>query len=304
MPTYRITAFFGQSNMGWSESYYYGTDSLTQLADQVNVLLQSRVDLLTTIHEIDGVRISIEGDHRKSKLVTAGPNEISPGVFINVPAKGTYPGGSQAIKYDQVRACMQIILAKTGVNLGRRYFDGVPDELTATENDSLNTGNPPLWWSKWNSFRSMWKNRGFAIKCLDKTAGNPERQIIRWVLRDTAPNVLGAVLNSAFALEVGVGDNIFVRGVKNKYSGIRSPNGKWVVDSIAVDDIAGTQTIYLRNATAFDPNIIKVLGFARKAKYVYTVPDVIETSRAGIHKRGKRFGTPVGRTATIRYANS
>ncbi len=304
MAIYRITVFFGQSNMGWSESYYYDSSTLDTLASAINILLQTRVDLLTTIHEIDGVRISIEGDHRRSKLATAGPNEISPGVFLNIPAKGTYPGGSQAIKYDQVRACMQIILAKTGVNLARRYFDGVPDELTATENDSLNTGNPPVWWAKWKEFIRLWKARGFSIKCLDKTGDNPERQIIRWVLRDTAPNVLGAMLNSAFALTVGVGDNIFIRGVKNKYSGIRSPNGKWVVDQVTVDDIGGTTTYWLRNATAFDPNIIKVLGFARKAKYVYTIPDVIETSRAGIHKRGKRFGTPVGRTPVIRYANS
>jgi len=304
MATYRVTLMLGQSNMGWSESYYYTASSASALAAPLTEFLNYRAALLTNIHQFDGVRLSIEGDHRKSKLMTNGPNQITPSVVITVPPQGTFPTGQTPLKYDQVRACVQTILAKDGINIGLRYFDGVPDELTATENATLNFGNPPEWWSRWKQFQNIWIARGWAIRLLDKTGANPEKPIIAWVLRATEPNVLGFVTNNVAPLALSIGDKVNVRGVRNKFTGIRTPNGTWVVDQVVDGPGIDAVTVYLRGATAFDPANIKTLGFARKVIYQYVVPDVIESVRAGIHKRGKRFGTPRGRSRVIHYANS
>lgn len=299
-----MTIFLGQSNMGWSESYYVNGASLSAVAVTLDAFLSKRATLLTDIHQFDGVRVSIEGSNRQSKIMTPGPNQIAPGVYITVPAGGSYPVGSSGIKYDQVRVCMQTSLSKLGVNIGLRYFDGIPDALTQTENRTLDFGNPPEWWNRWKQFLIFWIQYGFAIKTLDKTLANPEKQIIKWILRAAEPNVLGLVVSNVVPLAVGIGDRVNVRAVRNKYSGLRTPNGVWVVDQVVDVPADNQQIVYLRGATAFDPSLIKTLGFVRKSVFQYVVPDIIEPVRAGIHKRGKRFGTPRGRARVIHYANS
>lgn len=303
MPVYRFTMFFGQDKLGWSETYYKQATSVTEIAPQLTAFMASRCAILTDIHKVDAVRMSTEGNQRQSKLFTPGPAEIAPGVFCTLPFQGSYPVGSQRLAYDQVRACIQLDLSKLGIRQSIRYLDGIPDETTATENASLNFGNPPVWWNLYRQWITYWKNNGWAIKFYDKSGGNPERRIDRWVVRAAAPNIAGIVVNDATPVDVVVGDRLKIRGVKMKYDGIRSPNGTWIVDEVLAPAVPGTQTIYLRSATDFDTTLIKSLGFARKLKFDYLVPDVIEGLRAGIHKRGKRFGTPLGRKKTIRYAN-
>lgn len=303
MPDYRISTFFSQSNMGWSETWWKSASSLSELAPIVSRFLDHRNDLLTTYHNVIGCRIAIEGDARKSRLFTPGSSEVGPGINVIVPAVGDYPIASPLVEWDQVRAVMQYDTVRLGVTLGKRYLSGMPDLTSKTEPATINGTTPANWWDKWRQYINFIKTNGFAVKILDKTAGNPERKIVKWVTRALAPNIAGAVTAIAESVNVVVGDKVLIRGTKMKSQGTKPINGTWVVDQVEEDALAGTKTIFLRGTELFDVEKIKTLGKIRKQAYEYAVPDIIDWVRGGIHKRGKPSNSPRGRTTRKTYSD-
>lgn len=300
---FRITTFFSQANMGWSETWWKNASSMTELAPILSRFLDHRNDLLTTYHNVIGVRVAIEGDARKSRLWTPGRSEIVAGVNIDVPATGDFPIASPMPEWDQVRSIMQYDNVRLGVTLGKRYLSGMPDLTSKTEPQTIDGINPKEWWKKWQQYTNFIRTNGFGVKILDKTGANPERNITKWVTRALAPNIAGAVTDLAASLSVVVGDKVMVRASKMKSQGTKPINGTWVVDSITEDAIANSRTIFLRGTELYDVEKIKTLGKIRKVAYDLAVPDVIDWVRAGIHKRGKPSNSPRGRTTRKTYSD-
>ena len=77
--------------------------------------------------------------------------------------------------------------------------------------------------------------------------------------------------------------------------GLQSPNKTWIIDGTEVDTPNAQRTIWLRGTEGFDPTTFLTLGKIRAVQYAFTVPTWYEPIRVGIHKRGKPFGSPVGR---------
>jgi len=303
MPDYRITTFFSQANMGWSETWWKTASGLSELAPSLSRFLDHRNDLLTTFHNVIGCRVAIEGDARKSRLFTPGGSEIAPGVNVIVPATGDYPTESPMPNWDQVRAVMQFDTVRQGITLGKRYLSGMPDLTSKTEPNTIDGTKPTEWWKKWLQFTNFIKTNGYAVKILDKTGANPERKITKWVTRALAPNIAGVVTDIALSVNVVQGDKVMIRGSKMKSQGTKPINGTWVVDQVTEDGIAGTKTIFLRGTELYDVEKIKTLGKIRKQAYEYAVPDIIDWVRGGIHKRGKPSNSPRGRSTRKTYSD-
>jgi len=303
MPVYRVTTFFGQANMGWSETWWTTQSTLNNALKVSSNLIGFRNDLLTQQHSILAVRVATEGSKAQSQLLLPGNQTLgNGGETINVPANGDYPEGSSSLQYDQVRANLHCIYLLGGRRLSLRYMVGIPDVSSKTESATLDGINPAQWWLKWRQYHNYLMNAGWQIKCLERGSGNPERKIRRWVTRGTPPDVAGVQLAPGTTVAVEVGDEVQIKGVKMSSDGIRTPNRKWVVEDLIAGTSENGPTIYLRGSEGIDPSTIRILGTFRPVKYEYLTFDDYRALRVGVHKRGKAFGSPVGRAKTKRFA--
>lgn len=301
---FRVTLFFGQANIGFSESYYVSGNTHNEVAVKAATMLDFRNTMMTENIKCLGIRASIEGERRNSMLYSPGLNYL-PGLNtpINFPADGDFPGGVAENSPDQARACLHVGWLSGGRRVAIRYFAGIPDNVTRYEPNSAMPQGNPLWYSHFLNFAIHLKQNGWSVKTKQGDAVNPRRPVIRWLLRTAAPSVLGAQMAVANSINPPVGSKVTVNGTRMSYDGLRSPNGQWYVDAVETSDDNALRTVWLRNATNFDPDTIRVLGTIRGLAYEFLTPDALQIIRAGVHKRGKPFGAPVGRARVKRYSN-
>lgn len=302
MPIYQCTMFFGQAETGWSETYWASAGSQSGFTTILQPVLNARASLLTDIHYILGVRVSEVGSARKSRVFTPGENAVDFQTFLNVPAAGMYPTPNAQTQWDQIRACGHLYWLNAGNLLGLRYLAGIPDITSKTEPDTIDITKPAQWWRNFRTWGTALTAGGFAIRTLDKGAGNPEQRINNWVTQVAAPQILGAQISSPPGILLNPGDKVQIRGVKMRASGLQSPNKLWVVDSSVTNAGLGIQTVYLRGALGIDPSDIKSLGYIRKVLYTYPAIETGQIRSVGIHKRGKPYGSPRGRTVRKVFA--
>lgn len=302
MAVFRVTTFFGQANMGWSETWWRTAGSLTEMAVPVSQMIDFRNTLLTDIHFILACRIAVEGNNRLSRTFLPGQTEIVPKVNVAVPGTGDYELTNAQEPFDQVRACLQVETIKAGQRIGIRYLDGIPDITSKTEAATYDPAKPAKWWTHFRNWSDHMAQNGWQIKTLDKSGGNPEQKIRRYILQQAGPALLGVQIAIAPGIAVDIGDSVLLRGVKMRADGIQSPNGSWKVESTVNDNVLGLQTIYLRLSEGFSIADIKELGFIRRKLPAYTTIDKINPYRMGVHKRGKPFGAPRGRSKTRTFA--
>jgi len=299
---FRITTFFEQSGLGWSETWWHNADTMVSLASPLNNLLSARAKLLNADHKFSGVRVATYGVARKSRSFLPGPNAVSESVQVVVPPQGTYPVPSAGLPADQVRAVMQYECMVDALSLGTRYLSGIPDELSKTENNTVNFNSPVQWWQLWKNYVTTIKTSGFGIDVQTRGAANPDKPIIGYVRNALAPGLLGAVFALGSSPATARGSRVALRGAKMLNNGLKSPNGTWVVDSVVEDAPNSTVTVFLQNSAAFDPLSIKTLGAMRPILKGIVAPTLIDVRRVGTHKRGKASFLPVGRVTRRTYA--
>lgn len=301
---FRVTLFFAQANIGFSETYYTSGNTHNQVAIKAAALLDFRNTCLMPNINVIGVRSSIEGERRNSMLYTPGLNYL-PGLETPVDFKtsGDFPNPVTETSPDQARACLHVGWLSGGRRVAIRYFAGIPDNVTKFEPGSAMPGGNPPWYYHFNNFGIHLAQNGWGVKTKVGDGVNPRRPVVRWVLRTAAPSVLGAQMAVANSINPAVGTKVTVNGTRMNYDGLRSPNGQWYVDGVETNDETSIRTVWLRNATNFDPDLIRVLGNIRTLQYEILVPEALQIIRAGVHKRGKPFGSPRGRARVIRYAN-
>lgn len=295
----RVTMYFGQSQTGWSETWWYPAGRSSQFYAKLELLAKTRVNLLVANHYLLAVRVTDEGAQRFTRLLTTGGQttlDIGVGT-IDLPARGREDGGGADVEGppDQVRAAMHLEVIQNAQRIGLRYFAGIPDDISLTEPDTLNKNFAKIWWSQFGQWRTRVLADGWAIKQLDKSTPFPLINVIAYRIRTAAPSVIGVVMPTSATFTATTGGKVALQGVRMNQKGLRSPNQTWIID--AVEEDAGTlqRTVWLRGSEEFDPSTFATLGKVRAVSYAYTIPTWLEPIRVGIHKRGKPFGSPVGR---------
>lgn len=297
-----MTMFFGQGQTGWSETWWYPDGLTTGFYAKMQTHCVKRVNLLAPNHELLAVRVTREGGDRFTRLFLGGGQTTIDGgaLTINLPGRGKEDGTGSRVEGppDQVRAAIHLEVIRGGQRIGLRYLAGFPDKVSLTENPTLGKAVDSRWWDMFNEYRNDIVNEGWAIKLLDKGTGFPLTDVITYRIRNAAPSVLGVVIPFAATFASAAGGKAALQGVRMTRRGLESPNGTYYVDAVEADQQAGTRTIWLRGTEGFDPDTFLTLGKIRAVRYGYQRPTWLEPIRVGIHKRGKPFGSPVGRRPT------
>lgn len=294
--------YFGQAQTGWSETFWYPAGLGPTFYTKLESLCNARVNLLAANHKLLAVRVSVEGANRFTRLLLGGTaTKIDNGVApITLPGVGKEDGLGTAVEGppDQVRAAMHLEMVRGGQRIGLRYLAGFPDKISNTEEVTLGKSVVSIWWNLFNTWRNEIINNGWAIKLLDKGTAFPLAPVLTYRLDEAGPSMLGAVISSAVPFTHTVGMKVALQGVRMSRRGLKSPNGTHIIDSVTIDAPLSQRTIWLRGTEGFDPSEFIALGKLRAVNLGYQQPTWIEPIRIGIHKRGKPFGSPVGRRTT------
>lgn len=301
---FRCTFFMNQGNIGFSETYWKSANTHNEAIIAAADLWRFRNTLTSRYTLLQAIRVSVEGERRNSQLYTPGIKYL-PGLNtpVNIESEGDLPYDDYENPNDQTRSCLHLGFNKGGKRLALRYLAAIPDTIVRAETATAQPTRHPVWYSHFLNWVQIINQNGWALKVKRGDDLNPRRPVIKWLLRQVAPSILGAQMALQNSFNPSVGDKVTVNGVKMNYDGLRSPNGQWYVDEVSTDDGSNTRTVWLRTATNFDPDTIRVLGNIRALQYEYLVPDLITIIRAGVHKRGKVFGSPRGRVKRPRYSN-
>lgn len=300
MPTYRITQMLGQANIGWSETWWLTRSTASAALPIIQQELTNRRDMMWDIQYWTGVRIAQEGLKRQSQPFLPGTSFWKDaGANIVVPAVGSIPfSDSVDVAPDQVRATLQL---RCQFDVGRtslRYLSGVPDFVTRTEPRTFQLGGAgTAWVGRYEAWRNNLIANGWALRAKVVHPTNPERPIQDMVLQAAEPGYVGVSVLTGDALSLPPDNRVWIKGQRRKPSATdkRTMNGTWVVSSVNPTLISGRVVYFLRNSQGIDPEQFRFLGTVQAAQYgFYPVTD-IRIYKAGIHKRGRPSGAPVGR---------
>jgi len=298
----RVTMYFGQAQTGWSETWWYPEGRNTLFYSRLQAMVAKRVDMLVANHSLLAVRLTEEGANRFTRLLIAGgETALDAGLpAINLPGRGKEDGVGSNVEGppDQVRSAIHMEVINGGQRIGLRYLAGFPDDLSLTENPTLSRTFHKVWWQNCLAWRSRILEDGWAIKALNKGADFPLMPVMTYRIRSAAPSVLGLVVSSTHPFTAVQGQKIALQGVRMTRRGLDTPNKTWIIDGSEVDVPLSQRTIWLRGTEGFDPDTFMALGKARVVSHYYQRPSFLEFIRVGIHKRGKPFGSPVGRRKT------
>lgn len=317
--TFRVTMHFQHSYFGFSETWYLPNASYGSLLPKLRKMYDARNSLLEQQYSTLAIRIAKEDNTRHSRLLVTGDNDTSDMGVKNFPVwdRGAYTDETAPPSWtfgpdnsDQTRAALQMQGLVGGKRVCLKYMAGVPDFVSLTEPKTVKDKDNGIWWGLFADYVKKIVNDGWCIKSLNKlqtAAGdlpaNPLVPVIGWAQRSTAPSILGMQMQLALPFSGVQGDRIILQGVRMKADGIKSPNGKWLIESVQTDSTTQVRTIWLRDTERHDPSTFKTLGKFRRELYTYTPLDNLDSVRMGIHKRGKPFFSPRGRAKTLRYAS-
>jgi len=306
MPRFAVTIGFQQGLYGPTETYISPDKSLSLITPVIDAMLYARADCLSVSSNIVGVRITQLGDPNvpnanKQRSVFYPPGDYHPFVpqqTLVVPEAGKFAAGSSDTAPDQPRACLHVRLRYNEDRRVTRYFSMVPDGVIEGIGKTANTGKIPSWWTKFNLF---WKHLiaiGWAIKGRSRTGNYVEVPIQNWVQSETAPLNVGVVVPDTPATGITDIDFVSVKGVRRRGTDKLSYNGRYRIYSVNSTFQTGKIAYYLRGTETGDPDSVKLPGTLQRIGHEYYSIQQHEVIRAGVHKRGKPLGTPVGRRKT------
>lgn len=295
MPAYRVTCFYNQYVMGWSETYITRTVSASNAAALITQLVQNRNEILWNNASWVGVRVAIESDRRRSSVYLPGVSTFDGGGTITVPATGAFDNPTSTEKADQLRAVMQFNVGFDDTRKVLRYLSSIPDALSATEAGTLQKDRAPQWWQKWVAFAGFLVAQGFQIRARTKPPADPEFQGRNLVLQAAAPGLLGVAVDAAPAPNIVLGDRVHLRGWRRKNRGGISLNGQFFVVSVNTTLIPDQVVFFLRGTAGQDPDDWKILGTIQRVRFGLFAMQNINHHRVGIHKRGRPTMAPHGR---------
>ncbi|HEX4614111.1 MAG TPA: hypothetical protein VH092_38365 [Urbifossiella sp.] len=296
MPSIKVVFGFQQSVFGPSESYVSQSVSPTDYGAKVQKLLDARALLLNATDGVVGVRIGEASGVRRSNLYPPGSYTLlRDGIDLVVPASGKFAAPGADAPTDQARSCLQIRTQFDDSRHATRYLSLVPDVILRAEPGSFDLSASPKWQINFNLFRELLISEQWGTVANDHSAGNPQIAISGWVRSAAAPNLLGIKVPAAPPPGIVENKFLLVSGTRRRGDTRISYNGKYYVDSLNTTVLPGFVVAYLRGTEAGDPDSVKIPGFFRRVSPVPLPFQKYSPVRAGTHKRGRPFVTPVGR---------
>lgn len=297
MANHRVTFFFNQSVMGWSETYISKDVAANGAAAVIQRLINARNQILwREENKWVGVRDAIVGLTRNSQAYLPGSNKYFGGGTLTVPAQGQRVslGGSTETP-DQLRAVLQFLVIFDGTRKAIRYLSGIPDGLSQSEPGTFNLTANPDWVSNFNAFLDLLVSDGWRVQGIVAPTPLNNVPVQALVVHDPAPGLLGIGMTSATLPALGDPPLVHLRGFRRRGRGGVSLNGKFYVDSVNTTLRSGLTFWFLRGTSGNNPEDWKVLG---KVQPVVNSDFAIQSTRiyrVGIHKRGRPSMAPRGR---------
>lgn len=275
----KISLFFEDGAYGWSESFYLtSVGDLATAVTQGYVLASKRCKMLGSGPVCTYIRATEDPSTRSSIVV----NGVSP---ISAPGVRPYYTTDYGLNNNSDLPYSVTLLRIEGGAAHRKqlYLSGVADE------DQLDpTGNySPAFMVYYRAWKAeLVANWNF--KVINKDPGiNPVTNIFSW----TPGNPVHLAFGGA---GVNDGDSVIIRGVKTlDPTQARLLNGKFTVGQVS----AGVWQLNGLAVSAF--TIIKAGTIQRQTSTYVRITDV-QIERETHRKRGRPFGSPVGRARSRR----
>ncbi len=313
---YKWTTMYNRSNLGWSETWLTTSLSTSQAAKVISTAMDMRMGMLPITDSVIGVRIVNIGlgippyPLRVSKMCIPGvssmPDDVTASVVV--PGSGGFEPAPTRTVFAELRANLQIDLHYGSSGVKPRYLVGLPVGILQAEPASVFINANDKWMNRYNAWASFITDN---MQILAQDPAAPTYPILGFAIgTQTLP--LGGILikvPTAGSSPFIQGDRIAIQGVRGP-KGLRgSPtiNGRWTVDSAVVPEGSQIGLVFL---TQSNPIVTVAPGGTvapiytnralpgSKCKKVLVVPTPlkrIEWQRALIHKRGRPFGSPLGR---------
>lgn len=305
MPQYRMTVFFNQSVLGWSETYWSrGLVSPATMASLITQYCDQRTSFMFNNQEVVGVRCAeIEASgiagtvKRKSFFLTPG-NWLFPGTNsqILIPSRGKLVLAG-ARNPDQVRAAIQLRLTYDVGFTTTRYLAGISDQVTFTEPGSVNFNGDPSWHSAYQAYlthlETVW-----AIRARTNISIDPEIDVEDLTNASVGPSNLGVIVSTGVGPSLLMSKKVQLKGFRPCHRHVASINGTYRLASINTTQIPGKIIYYLRGTEGATAGDYKTLGTIQQVNYVTQSIQSAYAIRVGIHKRGGPSTSPRGRRLT------
>jgi len=299
MPRYKVTFGFVANVFGASESYITADISAGGLGARVQGLIDVRNALLTDQVEWTGVRIGLADGSRSSSFYPPGTySEANAGIDLVVPTVGTRSDANPNNEADQARSTLQLRVVYDTGRSTTRYLAFVPDAVVHREPGSYVPSDSPGWATAFDTFVNELVSNEWALRARDRNASFGPKSIISWVQSATAPLNLGVEVLSASAPTVTKEDYVRISGVRRRGTDKTSYNGRYKVADINTTLIPDCVVIFLATTETGDPASVKIPGKITTERFTYEPMLNVFVVRGGIHKRGRPFATPRGRSST------
>lgn len=320
MAVWRATIFMGFHGFGSSETYITNGDLEPDLgAEWLAGLLARRMALAPIDVDCLGVRVSDLLRKRESNMLIPPGGQFPGNGFMVVPEKGTFNVGEPSTRAPiEYRAAAQLRLRYDNLRFTTRYLTPVPRAIVGAEPLTYVPSGSPPWVAALANFCNYIRGlpgSGAPAACaiyaripipLAPMPPSPDPyRVLTWRVQSATPSYLGAVLTTAGAAGIAVGDKVHVYNTRIRSpqwaNGARLPslNGSWFVDAVDPNTpTTGQVTVWLRGTAGIDPLLIKNLGRLFKVQYATYAVQRCDVVRVGIHKRGRPSSIPRGRRLT------
>jgi len=299
MPRFKVTFGLVNNVYGASESYISRELTAESIGPAVQQLIDVRNVLLSTVVEWTGVRIGLADGSRASSFYPPGTYSFDEaGVDLTVPAQGTQSSTNPNKAPDHSRSSLQLRVVYNGGRSTTRYLSFAPDAVIATEPGSYVPAQSPGWATAFASFANELTKNEWAIRERDRKASFGPKSIVSWVQSATAPLNLGVEVLSSEAPTVTKTDYVRISGVRRRGTDKTTYNGRYKVADINTTLIPDSVVIFLATTETGDPASVKIPGKITTERFIYEPMLNVFVVRGGMHKRGRPFGSPRGRSST------
>jgi hypothetical protein len=290
----KVTMLFQDDQFGISESHLLPlSNSLgsNELA-YATALVKARMSLMGANVVFVGARLSVEGTYRDSQVLTQFDIPNPPTFPLNTSG----PNGAESGLPDQAKSCVEVRKEATPLHHTTLYLAGVPDGLITEFPRGPNVVNYPAWLTNFNAYRTILLGStpqwGMAVR---NYTGSYAPIAIQGFNNAGPGGQLGFFVNGSPAGYVQ-GATVQVRQTTRTNVAYPTPNGKWVIGSVAQNTpVAGQTSFYLNGSNNVIATTIIKFGNALLLDYLPAQYSTIKYVGQTTRKRGNRSLVPVAR---------
>ena len=290
----KVTMLFQDDLFGISESHLL-VNSTSVGANELaaaTALIKARMLLMGANVTFNGARLSVEGVYRDSQVLTQQDIPNPPTFPLNTSG----PNGAESGLPDQAKACILVRKEATTAHHTSLYLAGIPDGLITEFPRGPNVVNYPAWLTNFNAWKALLLSSGTQWGMPVRNYGGSYAPVAIVGFNNAGPGgQLGFFVNGSPAGYIQ-GAKVQIRQTTRQNVAYPTPNGKWVIGSVAQNTPAAGQTsFYLQNSNAVIATTIMNFGNSLLLDYLPAPYTAIKYESQTTRKRGNRSLVPVGR---------